>query len=53
MRMVKYFYDAIGYETAGELLIKGIDKKSEILCYPEYLDAVRRLEEKAAVRISS
>ncbi|AHF10468.1 flavodoxin family protein [Dehalobacter restrictus] len=46
--VMKYFYDATGYEAAGELLIKSIDKKGDIRNYPEYLKAARSLGEKAA-----
>ncbi|UWG98899.1 flavodoxin family protein [Dehalobacter sp. DCM] len=48
--VMKYFYDAIGYEAAGELLIKGIDKKGDILNYPKHLEAARLLGGKAAGR---
>lgn len=46
--VMKYFYDATGYEAAGELLIKNIDKKGDIQNYPEYLEAARSLGKKAA-----
>ena len=35
---VKYFFDAIDIEYAGEVLVRGVDKKGEISKYPEYLE---------------
>lgn len=46
--VMKYFFDAAGYELAGELLIKGIDSKGKIKDHPEYLQAARELGEEAA-----
>lgn len=46
--VLKYWFDAAGYVPAGELLVRGVDGKGEILNYPEYLEAARKLGEEAA-----
>ncbi|UWG98780.1 flavodoxin family protein [Dehalobacter sp. DCM] len=48
--VMKYFFDAAGYELTGELLIKGIDSNGEIKKHPAYLQAARELGEEAAGR---
>jgi multimeric flavodoxin WrbA len=40
---VKYFFDAIGVEYFGDLLIRGIDKKGQIMEHPTALDDAFRL----------
>jgi multimeric flavodoxin WrbA len=40
---VKYFFDAIGVEYSGDLLVKGIDNKAEIKEHPAVLDDAFRL----------
>lgn len=40
---IKYFFDAAGYQYAGELLINGVDGKGEILKSPEHLQAAYTL----------
>ena len=40
---VKYFFDAIGVEYAGDLLIRGIDSKAQIREYPTALQDAFRL----------
>lgn len=37
-RSVKYCFDAIGAELSGELYLRGIDGKGEVLAHPEYLE---------------
>lgn len=46
--ILKYWFDAAGYVPAGELLVRGVDEKGEILKSPEYLEAARRLGKEAA-----
>ncbi len=38
---VKYFFDALNVEYAGELLWRGVDGKGEILKHPEALEEAR------------
>lgn len=40
---VKYFFDAIGVDYAGELLVRGVDDKGEIKEHPTALDDAFRL----------
>jgi len=40
---VKYFFDAIGVEYSGDLLVRGIDNKAEIKEHSETLDDALRL----------
>jgi multimeric flavodoxin WrbA len=43
---MKYFFDAAGYEYAGELLVNGVDDKGKIINYTEYIHAAFKLGEK-------
>lgn len=40
---VKYWYDALGVDYAGETLHKGVDEPGAILQYPEAMEAARDL----------
>ena len=40
---VKYFFEAIGVDYAGELLIRGVDKRGEIKQHPSALADAREL----------
>lgn len=46
---IKYFFDAIDVNYFDELLVKGVDKKGEILNYPEHLQAAYDLGRRLAV----
>lgn len=46
--IMKYFYEATGFEAAGELLIKGVDQKGDILNCPDYLQEAYKLGQAAA-----
>jgi hypothetical protein len=40
---VKYFFDAIGVEYSGDLLVRGIDNKGQIREHPAALEDAFRL----------
>ena len=40
---VKYFFEAIGVDYAGELLVRGVDKRGEIKQHPSALTDAREL----------
>ncbi|MBE0478847.1 flavodoxin family protein [Candidatus Aerophobetes bacterium] len=40
---LKYFFDALNISLAGELLIRGVDGKGEVLNYPEHLSRAYKL----------
>jgi len=40
---VRYFFDAIGVEYVGELLVRGVDEKGEIRRHPDVLEQALRL----------
>lgn len=48
IRTVKYFFDAIDIRYAGEVLVRGVDKKGEISQYPKYLEEAYQAGEKLA-----
>lgn len=43
---IDYFFKAINAEYSGELLIRGVDKKGEVMEHPEYLAAAYELGRK-------
>jgi len=45
---VKYFFKSIGVECVGELLIRGVDQKGEILKHPDALKEAYELGRKLA-----
>ncbi len=43
LQTVKYWYDAIGVDYAGETLLRGVDEPGAILQHPEAIEAARNL----------
>jgi multimeric flavodoxin WrbA len=40
---VKYFFDAIGAEYSGELLVRGVEGKGEVLTHPDAINPAKEL----------
>ncbi|MCS7252698.1 MAG: flavodoxin family protein [Armatimonadota bacterium] len=40
---VKYFFDAIGAEYAGEVLVRGVEKKGDVLKHPDAMEEAKEL----------
>jgi len=39
----RYFFDAVGVHEGGQLLVRGVDRKGEVLDSPRYIESARRL----------
>ncbi|MBS4031206.1 MAG: flavodoxin family protein [Clostridiales bacterium] len=40
---MKYYFDAAGFYPAGQLLVRGVDEKGQILNHPDHLAAAKAL----------
>jgi len=39
----RYFFDAVGMHPAGELLVRGVEKRAQVRSLPEHIEAAQRL----------
>ncbi|MCR3922337.1 MAG: flavodoxin family protein [Firmicutes bacterium] len=47
---MQYFFDAAGYKSTGQLLVRAVDGKGEIRKEPKYLKAANKLGHEAATQ---
>ena len=47
--VARYFYDALDMDYAGELLVRGVEKKTDISQVPEAMDAAYKMGVRAAM----
>lgn len=40
---VRYFFDAVGVHEVGQVLVRGVDRKGEVLDSPRYVESAHRL----------
>ena len=50
---MKYFFDALGIPYAGDLFVKGVDRKGDVLDHPEALSQAYQLGREIGLRAGS